>query len=148
MVNFNKQSEEEKGYLGIRGQTVSDQDSESYSIPKGVYVREVFKGEAADKAGIEETDVITELDGRTIESMEDLQTALDYYKAGETVKVKVATRDDNYKTKTVKVTLSKKSENMDDNNQNNNNYNNNDNYNNGNEYEEDDDNDNIFSFPW
>lgn len=145
-----KQSEEEKGYLGIRGQTVSDQDSESYSIPKGVYVREVFKGEAADKAGIEETDVITELDGRTIESMEDLQTALDYYKAGETVKVKVASRDDNYKTKTVKVTLSKKSENMEDNNQNNNNYNNNDNYNNGNngnEYE-DDDSDNFFSFPW
>lgn len=144
-----KQSEEAKGYLGIRGQTVSEQDSESYSIPKGVYVREVFKGEAADKAGIQETDVITELDGRTIESMEDLQGALDYYKAGETVKVKVATRDSGYKTKTVKATLSKQSENTSNDNQGNNNYNNNDNYgNDGNDFEGDDDSDNFFSFPW
>ncbi|MCR5429694.1 MAG: trypsin-like peptidase domain-containing protein [Eubacterium sp.] len=144
-----KQSEGERGYLGIRGQTVNEQDSEMYSIPKGVLVREVFKGEAADKAGIEVSDVITELDGKTIESMDDLTSALDYYKAGETVKVKVAARDDGYKKKTVKVTLSKQSTNTSDSNQdqNNNNYNNNDNYNNGDNYEDDDE-DNFFSFPW
>ncbi len=145
-----KQSESEKGYLGIRGQTVDAQASEAYSMPKGVLVREVFEGEGADKAGIKETDVITELDGRTIESMEDLTSALDYYKAGETVKVKVSYRDDaSYKSKTVNVTLSKQSSNTSNNNNNSNNYNNNDNYNNGNDYYEDDDSDDgLFSFPW
>lgn len=139
-----KQSEEKQGYLGIKGQTVSAQDSETYSIPQGVLVREVFKGEAADKAGIEESDVITELDGKTIESMEDLQNALDYYKAGETVKVKVATRDSGYKTKTVKATLSSQPQET----ENSNNYNNNDNYNDSDDYGNDEDSDDIFSFPW
>ena len=144
-----KQSDEDRGYLGIRGQTVDEQGSKTYSIPKGVLVREVFKGEAADKAGIEVSDIITELDGKTIESMDDLTNALDYYKAGETVKVKIAARDDGYKKKTVKVTLGKQSTNTSesDQNQNNNNYNNNDNYNNGDDFENDED-DNFFSFPW
>ena len=61
-----KNSEESKGYLGISGRTVDDQSSEEYSIPKGVLVKEVFSGEAAEKAGIEVNDVITELDGKTI----------------------------------------------------------------------------------
>lgn len=142
-----KQSEESKGYLGIRGQTVDSQDSETYSIPRGVLVREVFEGEGADKAGISVNDVITEVDGHTIESMDDLSSTLDYYKAGETVKVKIAVRDDGYKSKTVKVTLSKQS--TDSNNNNNNSYNNgNDNYDNGEDYDDGNSDDNIFSFPW
>ncbi len=144
-----KQSEEAQGYLGIRGQTVDDQVSEMYSMPKGVLVREVYKGEAADEAGIKKTDVITELDGKTIESMDDLTSALDYYKAGETVKVEVKYRSgSSYKTKTVKVTLGKKPDDMNENNNYDNSQNNN-NYNNGNDYYEDDDSDDsFFGFPW
>jgi serine protease Do len=103
-------------------------------------VNDVIDGEGADKAGIEENDIITELDGRTIESWEDLTSALDYYKAGETVKVKVATRDSGYKTKTVKVTLGKQPE--ETNNNQNNNYNNNSGYGNSDDAED------FFSFPW
>ncbi len=141
-----KQDEDSKGYLGITGRTVDEQASESYSIPRGVQVNDVVDGEGADKAGIEENDIITELDGRTIESWEDLTSALDYYKAGETVKVKVATRDSGYKSKTVKVTLGKQPENTSGGSQNNNN---NDNYNNGNgNYGGSDDSEDFFSFPW
>ncbi|MBR2213033.1 MAG: trypsin-like peptidase domain-containing protein [Eubacterium sp.] len=140
-----KQDENSKGYLGITGRTVDEQASEAYSIPKGVQVNDVIDGEAADKAGIEENDIITEVDGRTIESWEDLTSALDYYKAGETVKVKVAARDDGYKTKTIKVTLGEQPK--ETNNNQNNNYNNDNNYNNGDDYGEDND-DNMFGFPW
>lgn len=138
-----KQDEDSKGYLGITGRTVDAQTSESYSIPRGVQVNDVIDGEGADKAGIEENDIITELDGRTIESWEDLTSALDYYKAGETVKVKVATRDSGYKTKTVKVTLGKQPEETNGGSQGNNNYNND----NGN-YGNSDDAEDFFSFPW
>ena len=106
-------------------------------------MKEVFDGEAADKAGIEENDVITELDGKTIESMDELSSTLDYYKAGETVKVKIAARDDGYKTKTVKVTLGKQPKNTSEGSQGNNNYNND----NGN-YGNSDDAEDFFSFPW
>ena len=152
-----KQTEETKGYLGIKGQTVDSQDSETYSIPKGVMVREVFDDEGADNAGIKTGDVITELDGRTIESMEDLTNALDYYKAGETVKVKVAVRDDGYKTKNINVKLGKQSTNANSDNDNSNNnsndnsgnnYNNGNGYDNGNGYGNEDDGEGGFSFPW
>ena len=137
-----KQDGDSKGYLGITGRTVDEQTSESYSIPRGVQVNKVIDGEAADKAGIEENDIITELDGRTIESWEDLTSALDYYKAGETVKVKIATRDSGYKSKTVKVTLGKQPEETNSNQDSN--YNNN--YDNG--YGNSDDAEDFFSFPW
>ncbi len=143
-----KQSEDNKGYLGIEPQTVDEQVAETYSMPKGVYVRKVFKGEAAEKAGIKAGDVITELDGRTIESTDDLTSALDYYKAGETVKVKVATRDSGYKSETVKVTLGKRDKedtnnysNQDNNDNSGNNYNSDD-------YGDSDSDDDFFSFPW
>ena len=138
-----KQDEDSKGYLGITGRTVDEQTSTEYSIPRGVQVNSVIDGEGADKAGIEENDIITELDGRTIESWEDLTSALDYYKAGETVKVKIATRDSGYKSKTVKVTLGKQPKNTSEGSQGNNNYNND----NGN-YGNSDDAEDFFSFPW
>ena len=143
-----KQSESEQGYLGIVGTTVDEQTSQTYSTPKGVFVREVIKDGAADKAGIQQTDVITELDGKTIESMDDLTEALEYYKAGETVKVKVSYRSGaKYKSKTVKVTLGKKPENSSSDSNNNNNSNNN-----GDEYysygDDEDSGDSFFSFPW
>ena len=137
-----KQSEDEKGYLGISPQTVDEQTSQMYSMPKGVWVREAFEGEAADKAGIKKTDVITELDGNTIETTEDLTSTLDYYKAGETVKVKIAYRSGSeYKTKTVKVTLGKKPKEA--------NTDSGSNYGNqGGSYGNDDYNDDFFSSPW
>ena len=141
-----KNSQESKGYLGISGRTVDEQSSEIYSIPKGVLVKEVFDGEAADKAGIEENDVITELDGKTIESIDELSSTLDYYKAGETVKVKVASRDNGYKSKTVKVTLGKQTKNTGGGSQDNNNYNSGNNYDDG--YGSSDDGEDFFSFPW
>ena len=138
-----KNSEEDKGYLGITGRTVDEQANQEYSLPRGVQVKEVFKGEAADKAGIKVNDVITELDGKTIDSLDDLTSTLDYYKAGETVKVKIAARDDGYKTKTVKVTLGKQPKNTSEGSQGNNNYNNDS----GN-YGNSDDAEDFFSFPW
>ena len=137
-----KNSEESKGYLGISGRTVDDQSSEEYSIPKGVIVKEVFSGEAAEKAGIEVNDVITELDGKTIESMDELSSTLDYYKAGETVKVVIASRANGYKNKTVKVTLGKRPKET--------NSNNNGNNNSGSYYGDGSEGsgDGTFSFPW
>ena len=51
-------------------------------------------------------DIITELDGRTISSMSQLQQTLQYYAAGEKVDV-VVQRSDNgaYQEKTLSVTL-------------------------------------------
>ena len=47
-----KVSEEEQGYLGITGVDVSDDSSEMYNMPTGVYIREVSKGSGAEQAGL------------------------------------------------------------------------------------------------
>lgn len=106
-----KVSSDEKGYLGIQGYSVTSDAVEQYSMPEGVYVYAVTDGAAAAKAGIVATDVIVGFDGQTVNSMDDLQSILEYYKAGETVTVKVAYRDGrDYKEKDVSLTLSSSSE--------------------------------------
>ena len=84
-----KVSEAERGYLGIQAKTVDAETSEAYAIPQGVYVYKVISGEAAEKAGIQEKDIITEFDGQTVTSYDDLTNLLARYAAGTTVTVTV-----------------------------------------------------------
>lgn len=105
-----KVSEDERGYLGIIGYNVDEASAEKYAMPKGVLVYEVTKGGPAEKAGIVKSDVITKLDDQSVTSMENLSSILDYYKAGEKVKVTIAYRDGReYTEKEVTVTLTSKS---------------------------------------
>ena len=104
-----KASEEERGYLGIAGRDVTSEISEQYSMPRGVYIAKVYKDTGAESAGLQEKDIITSLDGQTIQSMEQLQELLTYYKAGDTVEVVVQEpNSDNYgyTEKTYSVVLS------------------------------------------
>ncbi len=56
-------------------------------MPEGVFVKEVFKGTAAEQYGIKAGDIITSLDGRDIATMEVLHTRLSYYEAGSQVEI-------------------------------------------------------------
>ena len=84
-----KVREENKGYLGVTGINVTPDVSKMYGIPKGVYVTQVHEGTAAEKGGIYAGDIIVELDGSGVGSMEDLQGYLQYYEKGESVEVTV-----------------------------------------------------------
>lgn len=81
--------EKDRGYLGVRGIEISADYSKAYGVPVGFSVQEVVEGGAAEKAGIQKYDIIVRVDGQTVESYEDLNNLLQYYKAGETVKVTV-----------------------------------------------------------
>ena len=85
---------------------MSAEVSELYGVPSGVVVADVVKDGPAANAGMQKGDIITELDGRTISSMSQLQQTLQYYAAGEKVDV-VVQRSDNgaYQEKTLSVTL-------------------------------------------
>lgn len=85
----NKVDESEMGYLGITYQNVTDQIVQMYGMPKGVYVVSVAEGSGAEAAGIVKGDVITKFDGSKISSYDDLQSVLQYYAVGDTVKVTV-----------------------------------------------------------
>ena len=72
-------SEDEKGYLGITCLDVTDQASQSYNIPAGVYVSTVTDGAAAQQAGIQTGDIITGMEGNTITGSDQLIDLLGYY---------------------------------------------------------------------
>lgn len=106
-----KVSEAEQGQLGIQGVDVTADSSKMYNMPTGVYVSEVIAGGGAKKAGITKGSVITGINGTSIDGMQALKEQLQYYRAGETVKITVATPEKNgeYAKRDVEVTLGKKS---------------------------------------
>ena len=66
----------------------------------------VVENGPADEAGVKKGDILTELDGRSIGSMGQLQDVLQYYAEGETVDI-VVQRSDNgsYQEQTLSITL-------------------------------------------
>ena len=79
--------DEEKGYLGVRMETVTTELAEAYGWPVGVYVYEVLPGSAAEEAGILSGDIITAINGRSVQTNTDLRNEITSYKAGTTVTI-------------------------------------------------------------
>ncbi len=106
-----KVSDEERGYLGIKGYDVSEEGAQMYNMPTGVYVKEVMSGGGAEKAGLTKGSIITGFEGSSISGMSSLEEQLQYYKAGEEVTLTVQIPDKNgeYTEKDIKVTLGKNS---------------------------------------
>ncbi|MDE7269193.1 MAG: trypsin-like peptidase domain-containing protein, partial [Acetatifactor sp.] len=105
----NKVADSDIGYLGIGPQDVTDQISLLYGMPKGVYIASVQEGSAAENAGMVKGDVITKFDGNKITCYADLQTTLQYYASGDTVKVTVMRPENGeYVERELTLTLGKK----------------------------------------
>ena len=101
-----KVDEKEQGYLGIKGRDITSDIAEGYDMPEGVYIVELTDDSGAEKAGIQEKDIIVKLEGTKISSMEELQNELKYYKSGEKVTVTVKRQEGNkYVEKEIEVTL-------------------------------------------
>ena len=79
--------DEEKGYLGVRMETVTTELAEAYGWPVGVYVYEVLQGSAAENAGILSGDIITAINDRSVQTNTDLRNEITSYKAGTTVTI-------------------------------------------------------------
>lgn len=101
-----KLDDSEHGVLGIKGSSVSSEAVQMYGIPAGVFVKEVTEGGAADKAGLKANSVITEFNGKTVSSINQLIEYLSYYEPNEEVELTVQVpHGTSYKEETVKVTL-------------------------------------------
>lgn len=76
-------------YLGIYGVDVTEDVSRQYNMPVGVYVAQVVKGSGADLAGITAGNIITKIDDKEVDSMDELKDCLRDYTVGDTVTVVV-----------------------------------------------------------
>lgn len=106
-----KLDEDERGYLGITGITITESISDTYGYPVGVAIRSISKGMAADKAGLIKNDIITAVDQNKVESIDELVSLLSYYPVGAEVEVEYyhMNASGEYEKHTVDVTLSEKS---------------------------------------
>lgn len=93
----------QKPYLGVTIATNYTSDIlQSYGLPAGVLVSSVSENGPADKAGIEEFDIITAADGQAVTSYEELVSIIGKHKVGDTMVLSVYHDRNN---ETVKVTL-------------------------------------------
>lgn len=76
-------------YIGISGEEISSVLSESYGIPKGIYITEVEYGSGAYEAGIRAEDILVSMDGKKVETLEELDKIKQAHKAGDTVNAEI-----------------------------------------------------------
>lgn len=74
-------------YLGVMCWEVDANVAMTYNLPRGVYVESVTPGYCAEKAGVQPKDIIVELGGYRVETMNDLSRALRNLEAGSTVTI-------------------------------------------------------------
>jgi S1-C subfamily serine protease len=98
-------------YIGIFGQTVSQSIANRYNLPvsTGAYVTNVVDGGPADKAGIKTGDIIVEINGNAVKSMDDVVGEVRKLQAGDQVNITYYSGNDK---KTTKVTLEDKPTNV------------------------------------
>jgi serine protease Do len=94
-----------RGWLGVIIQPVNEEIAEAFKLPdrKGALVSDITPGGPAEKAGIEKGDVIREVDGKAIDSVDSLTKFVRRLEVGKEVPVRVIRRGG--EEKTLKVTI-------------------------------------------
>ena len=102
-------AEEKQGYLGIKPIDVTNDIYETYGMPVGVYIYNIYEDSPAEAAGLVKGNIITKFDGQTVKNREALMSLLTYYRAGETVDIVAMVQSaEGYVEKTFQVTLGTK----------------------------------------
>ncbi len=78
-----------RGYMGVKLMELGDEEKKDLGVKSGLKVAEVVEGGPAAKAGLQADDVITAVDGRAIDSMQELAPIMAAAGPGATVKLDV-----------------------------------------------------------
>ncbi len=89
--------------LGITGSTVTADVAKTYNVPTGVAIVEVSPYSGADRAGLKRGDIITEIDGKKVSTIEEVIAIVKTHKVNDVLKVKIFNSAEKYET--VDVTL-------------------------------------------
>jgi S1-C subfamily serine protease len=87
-------------FLGVTSQPLTADSSSELGVDQGAVVADVASDSAAGKAGIKEGDVIVEIDGAKVDSVDDVASAVRKHAPGDQIDV-VIVRDGQQQTVTV-----------------------------------------------
>ena len=102
--NFNKTGQFSRPYLGVRYRMIDQKLAILNEVPQGAFVQGVITDSPADRAGVEDGDIITKLGGKKIDGDDEAGLAKEIatHKVGESTEVELWREGE---TKTVKVTF-------------------------------------------
>ena len=104
---MNGQEDKSDAEIGIEGYIVTEAQSNSYGMPIGFYISKIKENSGADKAKLEIGNIITQVEGKEVKSLTDIQDVIYSKKKGDKIKLKVSyTSGRKYQEKDVEVTLS------------------------------------------
>ncbi|HZE99256.1 MAG TPA: PDZ domain-containing protein [Planctomycetota bacterium] len=78
-----------RGYMGVGLADLADDDRKDLGVKNGVKVERVVEGGPADKGGLKIGDIITTVDGRTIDTFQDMAPIMQAAGPGSSVKIDV-----------------------------------------------------------
>ena len=82
-------SKVKRPFIGISGIDLDESTAKKYNLVVGVYVKSVEDFSSAEKGGLKAGDVITEADGKSIKSMDELNEIKNSHQIGDTIKLKI-----------------------------------------------------------
>ena len=92
--------------LGVEGYMTNSQKIFNNSLPEGFYISSIVNGSNADKSDLEIGNIITEIDGNKVTSIETIKKTLNKKEKGDkvTLKIKYANKNE-YQEKEITITL-------------------------------------------
>lgn len=100
--NFNKTGQFSRPYLGIQYRLIGKQTALLNDVPQGAYIQAVVPDSPAQKAGIQEDDIVTKIDGKKLEEDNSVASIIASHKVGDTIEIELWREGE---TKTVKARL-------------------------------------------
>lgn len=90
LKNFNETGQFNRPYLGVAYKMINKDLALLNDVPEGAYVQNVIKDSASDKAGVEQGDIITKIDGQRITGEKgELAKIIGTKKVGDSLKVEI-----------------------------------------------------------
>lgn len=86
LIQYNKVK---RPYIGINGRDINEQTAKTYNLVEGVYILSVNEFSPAEKAGIKIGDVITEIDGKQLKTISELNEIKNTYSIGDKITIKL-----------------------------------------------------------
>lgn len=76
-------------FIGISGSNLSESIAQRYNLPVGIYVEGISEDSGAQTSDLKKGDVITEIDGNIVTTMNELNSIKNNKKIGDTITLKV-----------------------------------------------------------
>ncbi|BCN29791.1 trypsin-like peptidase domain-containing protein [Anaeromicropila herbilytica] len=109
LMNREKITEAQQGYLGIAGADISEEEQQKFNIPKGALVSQITENGPAEKAGIQQGDVITKVGNTEVTTFTQLKETVNSNKIGTELTITfMRSNNGKYKKHVVKVVLAEK----------------------------------------